>query len=88
MLALATGATLNTSGCKVYYGELINLGSIPGHYVDVMHSADLNGDDTVDAFDLGMVLESWGPCENCPADFGGDGTVNVFDLAVVLANWG
>ncbi len=49
---------------------------------------DLDGDGSVDAFDLAIVLGSWGPCEGCSTDFNGDGVVNAFDLAQVLGAWG
>ncbi len=41
---------------------------------------DLDGDGSVGAFDLAMVLGSWRPCEGCPADLDGDGEVGPFDL--------
>ena len=43
------------------------------------------------AFDLALLLGSWGPCPDkdpCPADLDGDGEVNAFDLAILLGNWG
>jgi len=50
--------------------------------------ADFDGDDDVGAFDLAILLGSWGPCAGCPADFDGDGEVGAFDLATLLGNWG
>ena len=49
---------------------------------------NLDGNDSVDAFDLAIVLGSWGPCEGCPADFNADGVVNAADLAQLLGSWG
>ncbi len=49
---------------------------------------DLDSDGTVGAFDLAIVLGSWGPCEGCPADFNGDAVVNAADLAQLLGAWG
>lgn len=49
---------------------------------------DLNGDGTVGAEDLAILLGSWGPCDGCPADLNGDGIVDAFDLAQLLGNWG
>lgn len=55
---------------------------------------DLDCDGVVDAFDLAILLGSWGPCpeppEPCPADiFGtGDGFVGADDLAFLLGSWG
>ena len=50
--------------------------------------ADLDCDGDVDAFDLAILLGSWGPCVGCPADLDGDGDVNAADLAILLGNWG
>ncbi len=49
---------------------------------------DLDGDGQVEAFDLAIVLGSWGPCEGCPADSNGDNVVNAADLAQLLGAWG
>ncbi len=52
---------------------------------------DLNGDGTVGAVDLLMLLSSWGPCVDCAfcvADLDGNCTVGVGDLLILLANWG
>ena len=49
---------------------------------------DLDGNGTVGAPDLAILLGSWGPCEGCPADFDGDGMVNAPDLAQLLGAWG
>ncbi len=52
---------------------------------------DLNGDGSVNVFDLLILLDQWGPCprpEDCPADLNGDGQVNVFDLLILLDQWG
>ncbi len=49
---------------------------------------DLDGDGSVGAFDLAVLLGSWGPCEGCPADFNGDNVVNAADLAQLLGAWG
>ena len=49
---------------------------------------DLDGDGTVGASDLAMLLGSWGACPECPADFDGDGVVGAADLAQLLGSWG
>jgi hypothetical protein len=48
-------------------------------------SADLNGDGTVNASDLTILLAAWG--SSGPADINGDGTVDGLDLSVLLAQW-
>ncbi len=53
--------------------------------------ADLDGDGDVGAFDLALLLGSWGPCPakgDCPADLDGTGDVGAFDLASLLGAWG
>ena len=50
--------------------------------------SDLDGDGQVEAFDLAIVLGSWGPCEGCAADFNGDSVIDASDLAVLLGVWG
>ena len=59
---------------------------------------DLDGDGDVDAFDLAILLGSWGPCPEpctpgdpattCPADLDGNCDVGPADLAFLLGNWG
>ena len=52
---------------------------------------DLDCDGSVNAFDLALLLGSWGPCDdcdNCPADLNNDCTVGAADLANLLGNWG
>ena len=102
-LELGTGAVLTTNGCRVYYEELVNNGSIPGLGVDVLElresiPQDFDVDGDVDAADLAELLSSWGPCplpcvpgdpaDTCPADFDGDCDVDAANLAEVLSNWG
>ncbi len=55
---------------------------------DLECAADFDGDNRVSAFDLAILLGSWGPCEGCPADFDDDGDVDAADLAQLLGNWG
>jgi probable HAF family extracellular repeat protein len=49
--------------------------------------ADLDGDGSVDAADLAVVLAAWGSSD-AGADLDGDGSVTAADLAAVLAAWG
>lgn len=47
--------------------------------------ADLNGDGSVNAADLAILLGAWG--SSGPGDLDGDGTVGASDLAVLLGAW-
>jgi hypothetical protein len=48
---------------------------------------DINGDGTVDAVDLSILLAAWGPCARCAADLDEDGSVGSGDLAILLGAW-
>jgi hypothetical protein len=48
--------------------------------------ADLNGDGSVNASDLAILLGNWGGSGS--GDINGDGSVNAGDLAILLSNWG
>lgn len=53
--------------------------------------ADLNCDEAVNALDLLLLLEAWGPCADlgdCAADLNDDDAVNVVDLLLLLQDWG
>jgi hypothetical protein len=49
--------------------------------------ADLNGDGAVNAADLALLLNVWGPCVGCGADLNHDATVGAPDLAMLLNAW-
>lgn len=52
---------------------------------------DIDGDGSVGAADLLILLASWGPCDDCgdcPADLDGNCSVGASDLLILLANWG
>ena len=52
---------------------------------------DVDGDGSVGASDLLILLASWGPCPpkgECTADLNNDGSVGAADLLILLANWG
>ncbi len=52
---------------------------------------DLDGDGSVGASDLLILLVSWGSCPpkgDCPADLNDDGSVGAADLLILLVNWG
>ena len=48
-------------------------------------TADLDGDGTVNVFDLLALLAAWGTPDG---DLNGDGTTDVFDLLALLSAWG
>jgi hypothetical protein len=49
--------------------------------------ADLNGDGSVTAADLAILLSNWGSCVGCAADFDGNGFVDAADLSTLLSVW-
>ena len=53
---------------------------------------DVDGSGSTGAFDLAVLLGSWGPCAPGDAcgclDDNGDGVIGAFDLAVLLGSWG
>lgn len=60
------------------------------NYATTQHAApcDLTGDNTINASDLALLLDAWGPNPGHPADLNGDGMVDAFDLAELLGRWG
>lgn len=66
----------------------IFLGGAAGGRPDTCPS-DLNGDGTVDATDLGLLLGNFGTCAfGCIADLDGDQDVDAGDLGLTLGRWG
>ena len=62
-----------------------------GHPKPNQTDGDIDGDGTVGATDLLILLVSWGPCDDCndcPADLDGNCTVGASDLLILLVNWG
>ncbi|MCE2884901.1 MAG: hypothetical protein LW806_08390 [Planctomycetaceae bacterium] len=54
--------------------------------IDAPCPADLDGDGSVGAADLSLLLASWGAAGE--ADLDGDGNVGAADLSLLLAAWG
>lgn len=50
--------------------------------------ADLDGDGSVGAADLSILLAAWGATGSNPADLDGDGSVGASDLSILLVSWG
>lgn len=50
-------------------------------------TGDLNGDNSVNIFDLSILLSNYST-NNANADINKDGTVNIFDLSILLSNYG
>jgi len=68
----------------VQLGDIDCTGAPPGN---------LDGNGSVGANDLLMLLAAWGACgepcpPSCPADLDGDCMVGASDFLVLLANWG
>ena len=73
--------------CDIEIGESsdLNENGIPD---ECECPADFDGSGGVGAFDLAILLGSWGPCVGCSADLDNDGDVDAADLAILLGNWG
>ncbi|MDF2460794.1 MAG: glycoside hydrolase family 48 [Candidatus Saccharibacteria bacterium] len=52
-----------------------------------LKKGDVNGDNSVDIFDLSAFLATWNTTSSA-SDFNKDGTVDIFDLSILLTNWG
>ena len=48
---------------------------------------DVNGDLVVGVDDILAVIDSWGPCIDCPEDVDDSGAVEVDDLLLILSVW-
>ena len=56
-------------------------------YDSVQYAGDINGDGSVNIFDLSTLLSHWGTADTA-SDLNHDGTVNIFDLSSLLSHWG
>ncbi len=54
---------------------------------EVAPSGDLDGNGTVDAGDLGLLLLQFGACADCSGDLDGNGTVDAGDLGLLLLQY-
>ena len=54
--------------------------------VEIEPFGDLNGDECINGYDLGLMFGEWGVAGS-PADFNNDETVDPVDLGILLANW-
>ncbi|MEE8155104.1 MAG: M12 family metallo-peptidase [Phycisphaerales bacterium] len=69
----------------------VNGNGIPDECESPGIPGDLDGDGSVGASDLLILLANWGPCadcDDCVADIDGDCSVGASDLLILLANWG
>lgn len=83
---IADAAARNT-GCGL--GAVVDLGAfeLSGTPIGNAIFADLDGDGSVSAPDLAILLGAWG-AGSCVADLDGDGLVDASDLAILLGSWG
>ena len=91
-LTLPTDANVVPLGRYMLFAMIDDIPSVARIInVQAANSADLNGDGTVGAFDLALLLGAWGPCLDCArclADFDEDCIVGASDLAILLGLWG
>ncbi len=51
-------------------------------------AADVNADGAIDAADIAMLLNAWGPAPTfVRSDLNADGQVNAQDIAILLSGW-
>ena len=89
-----SGVLLRVGRAMNNAGQISGWGSVGGDDVAFLLTpvtfpiGDLSRDCRVTAFDLALLLGSWGSCEGCPADLNDDDAVNAPALAILLGNWG
>ncbi|MDG1950921.1 MAG: hypothetical protein P8J32_08980, partial [bacterium] len=49
-------------------------------------AGDMNEDDTVNDYDLSLLIASWGT-EDASGDFNEDGVVDDYDFSMMVARW-
>jgi predicted carbohydrate-binding protein with CBM5 and CBM33 domain len=82
--SVSFGCTVQSSSVSTPPTNLVAWGRLPPGAAPC--PADANGDRTVDAADLGLLLANWG--EPSGTDLNGDGTTDAADLSAMLAAWG
>jgi hypothetical protein len=62
---------------------------LPGCEADIAPSfPGIAGDGVINVNDLLLVINQWGPCDQCVGDINNDGLVNHLDLLAVIESWG
>jgi hypothetical protein len=75
------------------YGEIDTAdNSLTDGIVRIKHSGDANGDNVLNAYDLGILAKAWGtsigePLYDARADFNGDGKIGSEDHEILKAHW-
>ncbi len=93
-LIIDAGASLQTTGCKIYYETLQLDGFVdsPGNLIPITACpGDVNGDDVVNLTDLATLLANFGTTSGAvreDGDLNGDGDVDLSDLAELLSLFG
>ena len=72
---LGTGSVVEAGVDEIAVTELVCPSALEG---------DLDGDGTVGAADLAVLLLDFGPCQGCPSDLDGTGAVDGGDIAFLL----
>ena len=86
-ILVATGRPLQGTGGAI--GPFPNLPVAADAVLELgPPSPDLNQDGMVDAADLAILLQAWGPCSGCGADLDQSGDVGASDLSAMLDAWG
>jgi hypothetical protein len=88
--AVAVSGLLIAAGAQGHDDPLTNAGACYAVALAGRCAGDLDGNGSVDASDIGRLLDGWGASrrDNPQGDIDGDGTVGAGDLAALLSDWG
>lgn len=56
--------------------------------ITTRYKGDIDGNGTVNLFDLSVLLSNWNKSGSAGSDLDGNGMVNLVDLSMLLSNWG
>ena len=91
-LSFSAVSAINNSG-QIAVTAADEFGDVVGVVLTPLEGpvGDLNGDCTVGAADLLILLSNWGPCDdcgNCSSDLDNNCVVGASDILILLSNWG
>ncbi len=86
--SFVTGGVIDGGGvCVTADCTDVDDNGVPDICDPVLCPGDINGDEMVDAADLGLLVGAWGDSDS-DADLNGDGGVDAADLGLLIGGWG